>query len=577
METIGRYQIRAELGRGGMGVVYRAYDTELDREIALKSVILEGADPAQRMASEQHLAREARAAARLQHPNAVAVHDFFSTGDRAFIVMEFVRGPNLDALLATGDTSNRELTLRVLREAASALDAAHAAGIVHRDIKPGNILFDETGRVKIADFGIARISGGNATQTAPGVGTTAGTLSYMSPEQIRGEPLDGRSDQFALAVVAYQLVTGQLPFQADTWIAQSYKTLNEAHVPPSQLIQGLSPGVDLAFQHGLAKHASQRFPTCTAFVEALAGSAVPAVVPAARSTKARLILAPIVILASAALMFMIYRAMRTIETPVARVDVPAPQQPQTAATPPPSTAPAATTPTATTPAVEESLALVVDGIPIDFAKIQPGRFVMGDRVGSREEQPEHMVEISKTFQMGRTEITEKHWNAVMTGKATGTMKPKTNISWNNTQAFIAKLNARNDGFHYRLPTEAEWEYCARAGDAKQISGNYDDLAWYSSNAQGYLQEAATTKMSNIWGLYDMLGNASEWVQDYLDLEYYAKSPGRDPKGPATGELRVFRGGNANSSLQNCAYATRFADKPDAKGEHVGFRLVRERK
>src|SRR6187431_2084285 len=231
MENIGRYQLRAELGRGGMGVVYRAYDPELDREVALKSVKLEGITPEQRLQNEQYLAREARAAARLQHPHAVAVHDFFSGGDQAFIVMEFVRGANLDALLATGDTSNYAQTLRILREAASALDAAHLAGIVHRDIKPGNILLDEMGRVKIADFGIARLTGGGATQTAPSMASTAGTLSYMSPEQVRGEHLDGRSDQFALAVVAFQLFTGQLPFQAETWIAQSYKILNEPHIP----------------------------------------------------------------------------------------------------------------------------------------------------------------------------------------------------------------------------------------------------------------------------------------------------------------------------------------------------------
>jgi serine/threonine protein kinase len=577
MQNIGRYQLRAELGRGGMGVVYRAYDPELDREVALKSVKLEGITPEQRMQNEQYLAREARAAARLQHPNAVAVHDFFSGGDQAFIVMEFVRGANLDALLATGDTSNHAQTLRILREAASALDAAHLAGIVHRDVKPGNILLDETGRVRIADFGIARFTGPGTTMTAPSLGSTAGTLSYMSPEQVKGETLDGRSDQFALAVVAFQLFTGQLPFQGDTWIAQSYKILNEPAIPARTINPGLPETVERALAIALSKSPLQRFPTCTAFVEALT-SAMP-VAAGAPPSKARQLLIPLLLLASLAIGYLIYRGIRTVDNPAPGVVAKAPQaepvSPPAGASPVPaeSVNPAVAPP----PVAEDSLALILDGIPMDFAKIQPGRFVMGCNSCDDGMRPEHMVEISRPFQMARTEVTEKHWNAVMTGKATGTNKPRVNVSWNETQQFLAKLNARGDGFKYRLPTEAEWEYCARANDPGIYPKNLTDVAWTSSNSGDQLQEIATAKMSNIWGLYDMLGNASEWVNDWLDLEYYRNSPGKDPKGAATGTMRLFRGGNGGTGDMVASYAYRGADEPGAKGPWLGFRVVRERR
>ncbi|MFN0106787.1 MAG: bifunctional serine/threonine-protein kinase/formylglycine-generating enzyme family protein [Bryobacteraceae bacterium] len=580
MDTIGRYQLRAELGRGGMGVVFRAYDPELDREIALKCVKLEGVTSDQRMSNEQYLAREARAAARLQHPHAVAVHDFFSSGDQAFIVMEFVRGANLEALLATGDTSNYAQTLRILREAASALDAAHLAGIVHRDIKPGNILLDETGRVKIADFGIARFTGSGATQTAPSIGSTAGTLSYMSPEQVRGEQLDGRSDQFALAVVAYQLFTGQLPFQAETWIAQSYKILNEPHIPVRSINPNLPQTVENALACALNKNKLLRFPTCTAFVDALT-SAIP-LKTNAPSSKAKLLLIPVVIAASAIVVTMVYRAQRTIENPAPKADATVVQTPALPPTIPektPETPPVApeTPPVAIAAAtMEESLALVLDGIPMEFAKIQPGRFVMGCDTCSDPEKPAHMVEISRPFQMARTEVTEKHWNAVMAGKASGTNKPRVNVSWNDAQRFLAKLNALGDGFRYRLPTEAEWEYCARAGDAAERPRNLMDVAWTSSNSGDQLQEVATARMSNIWGLYDMLGNVAEWTNDWLGIDYYQNSPGKDPRGPASSTMRTFRGGNGGAGDMIASYSFRSADEPGAKGPWVGFRVVRER-
>ncbi len=580
MDTIGRYQIRTELGRGGMGVVYRAYDPELDREVALKSVMLEGVTAEQKHTNEQYLAREARAAARLQHPHAVAVYDFFSSGDRAFIVMEFVRGANLEALLATGDVSNTARTLQILREAAWALDAAHQAGIVHRDIKPGNILLDEMGRVKLADFGIARLTTGNITHTAPSTGATAGTLSYMSPEQVRGATLDGRSDQFALAVVAYQLLTGHLPFQGETWIAQSYKILNEAHVPARSLNPNLPEGVDRALHIALSKDPAQRFPTCSAFVEALTTGG-----PARQGEKRKStvwIVAPMLVLATMVIVGMVWRTMRTMEGTVSE----APREAvatgkaapvETTITPPSQTQPAVTPTQPVAPPVEESLAVILDGIPMDFSAINPGRFVMGCNTCDDSQKPEHMVEISKPFQMGRTEVTEKHWNAVMTGKASGSNKPKVNVSWNDTQAFLAKLNALGDGFRYRLPTEAEWEYCARANDPGEYPKNLEDVAWTSSNSGDQLQEAASARMGNLWGLYDMLGNASEWTGDWLDVEYYGKSPAKDPKGPASGTMRIFRGGNGGTGQMIANYTHRMADEPSARGPWVGFRVVRERK
>lgn len=555
-----------------MGVVYRAYDPELDREVALKSVKLEGVTPEQRLQNEQYLAREARAAARLQHPHAVAVHDFFSGGDQAFIVMEFIRGANLDALLATGDTSNYAQTLRILREAASALDAAHMAGIVHRDVKPGNILLDEMGRVKIADFGIARMSGTGATQTAPSMGSTAGTLSYMSPEQIRGDQLDGRSDQFALAVVAYQLFTGQLPFQADTWIAQSYKILNEPHTPARTINPGLPQTVEAALAIALQKNPLQRFPTCTAFVGALT-SAIP-LKAAATSSKGRLLLIPLFLVVTGILLTMFYRTVKTVENPPpGEVN----KQPVTATPAGTPAAPVVPPVVAPPPVAEDSLAVILDGVPMDFARILPGRFVMGCDSCEHHEKPEHAVEITKVFQMGRTEVTEKHWNAVMTGKATGTDKPKVNVNWNEAQAFIAKLNARGDGFHYRLPTEAEWEYCARANDGGVLAKNLDQVAWTSDNSGRALQDVASAKMSNAWGLFDMLGNASEWTNDYVGEDYYQKSPLKDPKGPPSGEARIVRGGNAGTNGMIAHYAVRMADRQETRGEWIGFRVVRERK
>ncbi len=560
MEKLGRYEIRGELGRGGMGVVLRAYDPTLDREVAIKSVRLDGVDEAARASLEERLSREARAAAKLQHPNIVAVYDFFRVEDRAYIVMEYVKGSMLDAMIAGGNRQNTQGMLKVLRQAASALDAAHAQGIVHRDIKPGNILIDESGNIKITDFGIARITTAGATETmSQGMGSTVGTLGYMAPEQIRGEAVDGRADQFSLGIVAYQLFTGEMPFQADTWIALSYKIIHDA---PPQLTGVVSPVMQATMERAIAKLPGDRFESCSAFVESLSGAAPitgkTAVVPAA-APRSRMVLLVAVACVLAMGLYWTFLRPQAPEAPVAVAPATVPQA-KLEYTPPP-----------VAPKVELKLEPKQD--LIEFVPIPAGQFLMGSDTDEDQMKPRHMVRLTQGFEMAVTETTEKQWNAVMTGKETGSQFPKSEVSWNEVQSFIAKLNAKNDGFRYRLPTEAEWEYAALGKTTVDRPRNSMDVAWYHDNSGDRKQEVRKL-LPNGYGLHDMLGNVSEWTSDWFEQDYYASSPAVNPMGGKTGEIKISRGGSYETFGMQLATNWRFGDKPDFKAPILGFRVVR---
>ena len=223
---------------------------------------------------------------------------------------------------------------------------------------------------------------------------------------------------------------------------------------------------------------------------------------------------------------------------------------------------------------------------ISFVKIEAGCFMMGRDVeiaeSSEVELPQHKVCISKPFYMSETEVTQKQWEAVMgsnPSKSKSPSKPVEKVSWEDTQEFIKKLNERESGNYFRLPSEAEWEYAARAGSTTLYSfGNKDsnlkEYAWFGNEGYHGSSQEVGLKKPNAWGLYDMHGNVWEWVSDWYDPNYYHNSPEQNPKGPETGKYRVYRGGSWVGKATNLRSALRYSGLPSTRTNDIGFRLVR---
>ncbi|OLD67075.1 MAG: hypothetical protein AUI52_01515 [Acidobacteria bacterium 13_1_40CM_2_68_10] len=260
-KTIGRYEILEEVGRGSMGVVYKARDPRIGRTVALKTIAFSfPLGPGEEEEFLQRFYHEAQVAGRLNHPNIVTIYDVGERGadGDAYIAMEFVTGTNLHELLAGGGRLPLAQVADVIEKLAQALDYAHDNGVVHRDIKPANILLTENGQPKILDFGIARLAAGGLTRP----GKFFGTPNYMSPEQVTGAQVDGRTDQFSLGVILYQLLTGEKPFAGDSVTAISYQVVNVDPPPPSKLNPALRPPFDRIVRKVLSKSVTDRYARC---------------------------------------------------------------------------------------------------------------------------------------------------------------------------------------------------------------------------------------------------------------------------------------------------------------------------
>lgn len=254
---LGRYQVEKELGKGAMGVVYLGKDPKIGRAVAIKTMALSQEFEADELASvKERFFREAETAGRLNHPNIVAIYDAGEEHDLAYIAMEFVKGGDLTKHVKPNTLLPVSEVLRLMADAADALDYAHTNSVVHRDIKPANMmLLADSKVIKLMDFGIARIADSSKTKT----GMVLGTPSYMSPEQLAGKKVDGRSDLFSLGVTLYQLLTGSLPFQAESMATLMFKIANEEHASPLVIRPDLPPDLAAIVTKALAKNFELRY------------------------------------------------------------------------------------------------------------------------------------------------------------------------------------------------------------------------------------------------------------------------------------------------------------------------------
>ncbi|HEV3484460.1 MAG TPA: serine/threonine-protein kinase, partial [Vicinamibacterales bacterium] len=266
-QTLGRYKLQRKIGSGAMGLVYEALDPKLNRPVAIKTILKSHLDEDVAREYSVRFREEAQAVARLNHPNIVQVYDFGEEGDVAFIVMEFIRGKDLKHCFDSNVRFEPKDFVRMMCELLSALDYAHQSGIVHRDIKPANVMLDVQARVKLMDFGVAKIQDTDRTHRTQ-VGTMVGTPSYMSPEQVQGLPCDQRSDLFSCGIVLYQFLTNQRPFTGGDWTLRK-AIVHDDPVWPSQLNAALSPEYDRVIARALAKAPEARFQSAADFSRAL--------------------------------------------------------------------------------------------------------------------------------------------------------------------------------------------------------------------------------------------------------------------------------------------------------------------
>jgi formylglycine-generating enzyme required for sulfatase activity len=515
----------------------------------------------------QRFKREAQLAARLHHSQICPIHHYGVVerdGDKIpFLAMRYIDGDVLADLLRRQGRYVPSQAVELVLTLALAMDYAHRSGVIHRDLKPGNIIIQSDGRPIILDFGLARFLAPDSGQPRLTViGLQLGTRPYMSPEQFHGDPdeIDPRCDVYALGVVLFELVTGRPPYAGTAFHVQ-FQVCSPSP-PPAP---GIDPELDRVCQKAMAKNRDDRYQDMAAFARELsdylsrraplpAGGAAPAVGDA-EPPPGTLI-------------------------PADRVAVPGAS---------------------------------VGSIGMSLVRIESGSFEMGstseqiDQLftlfpGAKkewfaDEQPRHLVEITRPFYLGIDPVTQGQYRSIM-GPHECHFKgsddlPVESVSWLDAVAFCNKLSEREGqepcyriegdkvtvigGNGFRLPTEAEWEYACRAGsetlypfgdDPKKL-GEY---AWYSDNAGGQTHPVGQ-KTANAWGLRDMLGNVWEWCADGYDEKYYVASPGADPPGAAKVSPRVIRGGAWVRRAEYCRPALREGSTPELRGNGLGFRVA----
>ena len=553
---LGKYLLLRPLGRGGMGEVWLARDTLADIEVALKML------PPELRHSEEaqdQIRTSYQRVHRLGHPHICAVKDLVTDrGTGFFLVMDFFEGITLSQYRSEHVAKHGRMTVaevvRLLTPVAQALDYAHSVGLAHRDIKPGNILVSPDGqKVRVIDFQLASDIRASVSRLPNAPVNTSGTYPYMAPEQFLGQRASAQTDLYALAMVAYELLDGQLPYEAHSWDQWKSIVTDERSVLPT--IDDIPPEAQLALEAGLSREKSRRTGTCSQWVQSL--TAAPA--DSRLSLRER-------------------ASSQEKDSSSGKVTSHEPER--SFAERKATVAQLGDTKDITLPA----------GVPHKLIWCPPGTFLMGT-------PGERAVDVTLTngFWLGQTVVTQAMWTAVMETTPwvehgdksfykVGANYPAVYINHIDATAFCDELSKIErkagrllSGWKYALPTEAQWEYACRAGTPTTYSygddeGRLGQHAWFDKNAWDIGEKyahAVGAKKPNPWGLFDMHGNVWEWCADWYGDKL---AGGTNPGGPSTGSSRVDRGGGWGDSSGFCRSAYRCGDDPSCRDYCLGFRL-----
>ena len=625
-QNFGRYQILELLGEGGMATVYKAYDTRLEREVAIKVIRRDAFPPDDMDMMLKRFEREAKSLGRLSHPNIVGVIDYGEHEGSPYLVMVYLSGGTLKDRL--GKPMPWQEAIRLLLPIAHALDYVHDHNIINRDVKPSNILMTEKGQPMLTDFGLVKIFGDqdkNTTLTSSGTGL--GTPDYMAPEQWTGDPT-AQSDLYSLGVVLYEMITGYRPYTADTPAGVLLKQATESLPLPKQYIPDLPKDVESVLLKVLAKEPSDRYANMHAFIDELqnllAGREVAASTyktkqlreqmtgkverskPGASSSNPQSVSQkkafPTLIIAIIGVLVIIVtfggfwfmssnsKMFSAPATPTQRVlpspTVIPPTQPIEPAIEPTIVPTEPSLPTETPVSIE-----IKDNKNVPMRLIPAGKFTMGsDNTGDVGSQPAHPITLG-AFYIDKFEVTNEMYDACVYAvecrkpQKLGSVKqvtyfsnpvfanyPVLYVDWKMANAYCVWRGAR-------LPTEAEWEKAARGTDERIYPWGADEADCSFANMAGCVGDTAPVdqhdKGQSPYGVYGMAGNVWEWTSSLLKPYPYDAKDGRED--PDSLKERIARGGSWHPSFGgnngNVRADTRAALDPGYFGGYVGFRCA----